>query len=151
MTMEYENEYRLDLDFLYSKFKSYLNFLDIIKNQLVDVSVPFILTSSDLLKPGPFILWANKKFEISTQYSLDDVLGKSPRILQGDLTNRLVLEKLKKELRKNNKFCGTTVNYKKDQTPYLVQFVISPIYDFDGNLANYIGMHNILEDPYIIK
>lgn len=33
--------------------------------------------------PGPRILWCNKAFTVMTEYTLADVEGKTPRILQG--------------------------------------------------------------------
>ena len=44
--------------------------------------------------PGPRILWANDILYKSTGYQPSDVIGKSPRILQGPLTDKSVLKRL---------------------------------------------------------
>lgn len=92
-----------------------------------------IITSGRLNGPEhPKILYANKSFERITGYSAKDVIGKTPRILQGPKTNKEVLIRLKKTLANQEFFEGNTVNYKKDGTPYYVEWNITPILDENG-------------------
>src|SRR3546814_20904842 len=56
-----------------------------------------------------------------------EVLGKSPRILQGPTTDPEVLCRLKTSLQADDYFCGETINYRKDGEPYAVRWIITPI------------------------
>ena len=99
----------------------FLDLVDTIYNSIV-------ITNGKLDGPdNPKFLYVNKAFESITGYSADEVIGKTPRILQGELTQRKVLDTLVETLKKGEFFEGTTVNYKKDGTPYNVQWNISPI------------------------
>lgn len=76
-----------------------------------------ILVTDKLLDPpGPHILYANQKWEEATGYTLEEVKGKTPRILQGPLSDRNTLTQLKQCLQNGDKFSGVTTNYKKDGT-----------------------------------
>ena len=87
-----------------------------------------VITNGKLDGPdNPKLLYVNKAFERITGYCADEVIGKTPRILQGELTDRKVIQKLKSILERGEFFEGNTVNYKKDGTPYYVQWNISPI------------------------
>src|SRR3546814_13483282 len=58
---------------------------------------------------------------------LAEVLGKSPRILQGPTTDPEVLCRLKTSLQADDYFCGETINYRQDGEPYAVRWIITPI------------------------
>ena len=44
-------------------------------------------------EPGPFIVYVNHAFEKETGYSAEEVVGKTPRILQGPKTDKASLKK----------------------------------------------------------
>jgi PAS domain-containing protein len=47
-------------------------------------SESIIVTTSDLDQPGPTIIYANPAFERMTGWMAAEIVGKSPRILQGE-------------------------------------------------------------------
>lgn len=98
-----------------------------------------IITTSDLDLPGPRILYANPSFCKMTGYSLEEILGKTPRILQGPKSNRALLQELKETLHKGKVFSGITVNYTRIGQDYTVEWTISPIMDDSGNITHYIS------------
>ncbi|NJK38904.1 MAG: PAS domain-containing protein [Oscillatoriales cyanobacterium RM2_1_1] len=64
--------------------------------QLFATAVPntgdgIVITTSNLAPPGPVIIYVNRAFTEITGYSPEEVLGQTPRILQGPKTNRRVL------------------------------------------------------------
>ncbi|MEX0771713.1 MAG: PAS domain S-box protein [Balneolales bacterium] len=99
-----------------------------------------VITDSNLIKPGPRILYVNPQFTKMTGYKPDDVIGKSPRILQGPKTDRKVLDELKEKLKKGLGFDGKTVNYRKDGSEFYLHWNISPIRDKKGNIINYMSI-----------
>lgn len=63
------------------------------------------------------ITYANKAFKRLTGYDPSDVIGKTPRILQGAGTDKKVIERLAGALKAGGRFEGKAINYKKDGTP----------------------------------
>lgn len=73
------------------------------------------------------ILYANKAFKKLTGYSPDEVLGKTPKILQGSATDKTVIARLTKTLSAGTRFEGKAINYKKDGTPFLMHWRVVPV------------------------
>ena len=73
------------------------------------------------------IIYANKAFKKLTGYDPSDVIGKAPRILQGVGTDKKVIGRLAVALKSGKKFQGKTINYKKDGTPFIMYWRVSPI------------------------
>lgn len=73
------------------------------------------------------IIYANKAFKKLTGYDSDDVIGKTPRILQGEGTDNNVIERLATALEAGKKFEGKAINYKKDGTPFIMHWKVLPI------------------------
>lgn len=85
-----------------------------------------LLTDADL-DDGPRILYANPACERLTGYSADEVLGLTPRILQGPSTDRAVLDRIRANLQRGWGYEGDVVNYRKDGRPYVVSLRITPV------------------------
>ncbi|MBZ0335142.1 sensor domain-containing diguanylate cyclase [Marinobacter sp. AL4B] len=75
------------------------------------------------------IVYANPAFCRMTGYSLDELRGQNPRILQGPLTDPQVIEKLRHGLEDRGFFSGSTINYRKNGKPYLLEWTITEISD----------------------
>lgn len=86
-----------------------------------------VITTAELDPPGPAFVYVNDAFERMTGYTRHEVLGATPRMLQGEATERSVLERLKANLRAGDSFEGCTWNYHKDGTPYQVEWTITPL------------------------
>ncbi|WP_138431968.1 PAS domain-containing protein [Fodinibius saliphilus] len=105
-----------------------------------------IITELSLEKPGPKIVYVNDGFCKMTGYSKEEVIGKTPRILQGPKTDPKVLEKLKKRLEEGRSFFGQTVNYKKDGSEFVNQWDIHPLKNKDGEITHWVSyQHDITE------
>ncbi|MFC6050777.1 PAS domain-containing protein, partial [Methylobacterium hispanicum] len=53
-----------------------------------------LITSAELDEPGPRIEYANPAFTIMTGYAAHEVVGRTPRLLQGPGTERAVLDRM---------------------------------------------------------
>ena len=73
------------------------------------------------------ITYANPAFETLTGYDPTEVIGKTPRILQGEGTDKKVIDRLASALRSGNEFEGKAINYKKDGTPFIMYWRVVPI------------------------
>ncbi|MEX2601855.1 MAG: PAS domain S-box protein [Balneolaceae bacterium] len=103
-----------------------------------------LVTELELEKPGPKIVYVNDGFTRITGYSKEEVIGKTPRILQGPKTDRDVLDKLKKRLLEGNSFFGHTVNYRKDGSEFVNQWDIHPLTNDLGEVTHWVSyQHDI--------
>ena len=99
-----------------------------------------VITDANLAGGGPFIIQCNEAFCRMTGYEASELIGKNPRMLQGPLTDLRLIETLKKCLVSGDFFHGSTTNYRKDGTPYEVEWNISPVYGADGQICNYVSV-----------
>lgn len=105
-----------------------------------------LITELDLELPGPRIVYVNDGFTRMSGYTRAEVIGKTPRILQGPKTDRAVLDKLKKCLQNGQSFFGQTVNYRKDGSEFINQWDIHPLINRDGKITHWVSyQHDITE------
>lgn len=101
-----------------------------------------LITGPDISHPE--ILYANPAFCRMTGYTLEELRGKSPKIFQGEKTNRKVIRRLVKNLRDGESFFGATTNYRKDGSTYPVEWNISPLKNSQGKVLFYISIQKDL-------
>ncbi|WP_340302111.1 PAS domain-containing protein [Roseobacter sp. HKCCD7870] len=99
-----------------------------------------VITDADFSGGGPHILYANPAFTKITGYELHEVVGKNPNFLQGRKTDRRVLKKLKDDLLSGNHFFGQAWNYKKNGTPFLMQWSIAGVKNSQGTVKYYVAI-----------
>ncbi|GEP06816.1 PAS domain-containing protein [Methylobacterium oxalidis] len=99
-----------------------------------------VITTAQLEPPGPVIAYVNPAFSRLTGYAAEEVTGRTPRLLQGPLTDRAALDRLRADLTAREAFEGTTTNYRKDGTPYLLHWHITPLRDEAGALTHWISL-----------
>lgn len=94
--------------------------------------------------PGHPIVDVNEEFEKLTGYSKEEVLGKNPRFLQGNGTEKESLSQFKEDIREGKKSSAYVLNYKKDGSPFWNHFNAIPIYGEKGNVLYIAGiMHDV--------
>jgi PAS domain S-box-containing protein len=97
-----------------------------------------MITSSSL--DDPLIVYVNPAFCRMSGYTAEELVGKAtPRILQGTETDRNVLYRLRAALEKGEPFQARTVNYRKDGSPYFVEWRIIPARNSDGAITHFIS------------
>jgi PAS domain S-box-containing protein len=98
-----------------------------------------VITDADF-DGGPFIQRCNPAFCAMTGYTEQELVGQSPRILQGPDTDRNAIDQLKHAIRTGEFFEGSAVNYRKNGVAFVVQWNISPVRDADGAIVAYISI-----------
>jgi len=73
------------------------------------------------------VIYANKAFENLTGHDPSEVIGQTPRILQGIGTDTKVIDRLTDAMKSGNDFEGKAINYKKDGTPFIMYWRVLPI------------------------
>ena len=99
-----------------------------------------VITSAGSDGAGPLITYCNSAFCRMTGYARTELLGRSPRMLQGPKTDPQVLQRLRECLQQGRFFQGSTVNYRKDGSSYLVEWNISPVRDAQGQVQAYVSV-----------
>jgi PAS domain S-box-containing protein len=112
---------------------------------LLDVAVDqakeaVLITSAQLDPPGPEILFVNPALCAMTGYSREEILHKTPRMLQGPKSDRAMLKSLRDALSRGETFSGETVNYRKDGAEYYVEWDITPIRAGSGEIIHFLSI-----------
>ncbi len=105
-----------------------------------------VVTTANLQGDGPIIIYCNPAFCVMTGYKAEELIGRSPRMLQGPLTDPKVLRRLRACLHSRQFFEGATFNYRKDGSAYLVEWNVSPVLDAHGDIRAFVSVQqNITE------
>jgi diguanylate cyclase (GGDEF)-like protein/PAS domain S-box-containing protein len=99
---------------------------ELLKAALETVREAVLITDSQLDRPGPIIAYANPAFCELTGYAAEELLGQTPRLFQGAETDRELMQLLRRQLLAGEVFSGETVNYRKDGSPFRMEWTIRP-------------------------
>lgn len=99
-----------------------------------------LITTSDLDAPGPEIVYVNPAFERMTGWSSTEVLGKSPRILQGPKTDLRIFADLREKIRQGQIWEGLTLNYRKDGSEFWMEWSIVPLQNETGEVHQCVAV-----------
>lgn len=89
---------------------------------------------------GPRILYANKAFYRHTGYTPAEVMGQSPRMLQGPDTSPAARQRIAQSLKAWQPVREELVNYTKDGRPYWIELDIVPIVDEAGVYTHWVSI-----------
>lgn len=98
------------------------------------------LTVVDLGNPGRKCLYVNSKFEETTGYSKEEVVGKNLALLQGPKTDPRTIEFMRERFKNREACIQDIINYRKDGSKFLNRLLMLPIKDEKDDL--YIGFQN---------
>lgn len=98
-----------------------------------------VITSAELDYPGPKYIFVNPAFTKMTGYTIGELTGKTPRILQGPKTDRSVLDLLRRNLLQGQLFHGEMTNYHKNGTEYNVELCCFPIHN-EREITHFISI-----------
>jgi diguanylate cyclase (GGDEF)-like protein/PAS domain S-box-containing protein len=90
--------------------------------------------------PGPEIVYVNEAFIEKTGYTAEEVIGKTPRILQRKGTDREDLNKIRKALEEKESVRVNLRNFSKKGNEYWVDLSILPLPDKSGNITHFAAI-----------
>jgi len=96
------------------------------------------------------IEYVNVWFSTVSGYSLDEVLGKNPRVLKSELIASDAYAKLWSDISSGKVWRGTFKNISKSGKEYWESAIIAPIHNENGRLTNYIAIkQEITQSVYL--
>jgi PAS domain S-box-containing protein len=112
-----------------------------------DCADAILITDAALPPPGPQILYVNAALERLCGYPRGELLGNTPRLLQGYDTDRDELARLERELALHGQFQGEIINYDKRRQEYVLGWTVVPIRDDAGAVSNWLSLQiNVLRE-----
>jgi len=106
----------------------------------------FVVTDPSL--PDNPIVYASQGFLNLTGYSLDQILGRNCRFLQGPETDPKAVDRIRKAIIGGNDMSVCLLNYRVDGTTFWNQFFIAALRDAAGNVTNFVGVQCKVSDHY---
>lgn len=92
------------------------------------------------------ILYVNKTFTVVTGYSLDEVIGKNPKILSSGRQGKAFYQKMWEEIRVRGVWKGRIYNKRKNGDVYPEQIHIRAIRNEQGEIINYAAVFSDITD-----
>jgi PAS domain S-box-containing protein len=115
--------------------------LKLIQAAVEQIDEAVVVTEASIEPPGPRIVFVNPAFEHMTGYWTEDVLGRSPRILQGPATERKELDRLRRAMEAGESFFGEVTNYRRDGEPFILQWHVAPVRQVEtGPITHWVAI-----------
>ena len=115
-----------------------LRLLETCVSRLNDIVL--ITEAEPISHPGPRIVFVNDAFERRTGYTREEVLGKSPRLLQGPKTQRSELDRIDAALKSWQPVRAELINYKKTGEEFWIELDIVPIANEQGWFTHWVAV-----------
>jgi PAS domain S-box-containing protein len=115
------------------------------QKQIADIAAIVADNTSSVIiitDPNLRIQWVNKAFSDVMEYSFEEVFGKDPAFLHGPETDSKAIKKIYKHLLDKKSVSAEILNYSKNGRKYWMQVNVSPFYNADGELVNFISVEN---------
>ena len=121
--------------------------LRLLESVVVNANDAVLITEAEPIDaPGPRILYCNAAFTKATGYTEAEVIGKSPRILQTDRTDRTALDKLRAALLAWEPIELELLNRRKDGTEFWVELSIVPVANEVGWYTHWVSVQRDITD-----
>lgn len=116
-----------------------MTIVEFVRVFLHDAPVGVLITNADPEFPGPTILYANPALGRLVGRDPEDIVGQSPRFMQGKETRRETLDAFHRALAAGERFHGYLTNYRGDGSKYRAEVDCRPCRDTNGTVFAFIA------------
>jgi PAS domain S-box-containing protein len=117
------------------------NWLTLLESVILNANDAVVITEAEPVElPGPHIIFVNDAFSKMMGYSRDEVIGKTPRILQGPKTDLERLKSVRAALKRWEPVRMELINYRKDGSEVWIELSIFPVTDSLGHYNYWVGI-----------
>ncbi|EWH08931.1 multi-sensor hybrid histidine kinase [Catenovulum agarivorans DS-2] len=88
------------------------------------------------------IIYVNPAFEHITGYGKNEVLGKNCKFLQGEKSDKRIIQQISQAIRSEQAISTTIINYTKQGKEFYNQLSITPVFDSHNKLTHFLGIQN---------
>ncbi len=113
--------------------------------------VILITEAEPLDPPGPRVIYANPAFERMTGYAAEEIIGKTPRILQGPRTDPAVIKRIHNALRSWTPVREEMLNYRKDGSEFSVELSVIPVADEKGWYTHWFAIQRDMTEQHKLR
>lgn len=115
--------------------------LRLLESVVVNAKDAILITEAEPIDlPGPRIVYCNPAFLATTGFSAADVIGKTPRILQCEDSDRKVLDQIRASLALWQPIEVELINARKDGSRFWVQLSIVPVANEKGWFTHWVSV-----------
>ena len=90
------------------------------------------------------IVYVNEAFERTTGYQRSSVIGRNCRFLQGEETDKAVVDRLRHAIEGGTDVAVDILNYRADGEPFTNRLIVAPITNADGVILYFLGIQKEL-------
>jgi PAS domain S-box-containing protein len=103
-----------------------------------------------ICSPEGLIEWCNSAFEKRTGWALPEITGRKPGdLLRGPETDLESSEKMRAAIAERKQIRVEILNYSKNGERYWAEADISPVWDDDGKLINFVSIQTDVTDRHV--
>lgn len=99
-----------------------------------------VTTAEPFDRPGPIIVYVNDAFVRDSGYERFEVLGRSPRMMQGPSTGEEPRARFRRTLEEWGSATVVLENIRKDGSPFWVEIDFAPVADADGWYTHWVSV-----------
>lgn len=119
----------------------------LVESVLEAVTDSVVVTTAEYLDfPGPVILYVNSAFLAQTGYELNEVLGRSPRLLLGAESDPANRSRLRGALQRGERVSMELPNITKDGSTYWVEIDLVPLIDETGAVTQWVSVQRNISE-----
>ncbi|MDX1681491.1 MAG: diguanylate cyclase [Phycisphaeraceae bacterium] len=121
--------------------------LRLLESAVLNANDSILITKAEPLDPpGPRIVFVNRAFTEMTGYQPAEVIGRTPRMLQGENSDRETLDRVRKSLQRHEPVRVELLNYRKNGEAYWVEVNMRPIRDERGEVTHFVSVQRDITD-----
>lgn len=92
------------------------------------------------------IQWVNPSFTATTGYSLEEVMGKNPRVLKSGTQDQAFYDELWQTILSGRVWRGVFINRRKNGALYHDEATITPVFDRSGRITHFVAVKQDVTD-----